>query len=195
MLLRPLALAVLAALTLYAAPRPAAAADLGDGYSGSPYDDPRYPDIRRHPPRRDWSQREDSYDDDDDRSYARDRDDDDDRYGSDDRDDDTPDRAWRHRERRYGDYLPPMTETPRFSDDWRRGRYDCVARWRIRHLLQRDGWHDIRSLSLEGPTAIVRATRRESGRTFDLRVDRCSGAILSARRSFGRAYGLYQPPR
>lgn len=196
-------LAVLAALTPAC---PASAADLGEDYGASPYDDPRYAGIYRHPPPRysrddDDDDNDDDDDDDDDRRQARsdhagDDDDRDDRYDRDERDD------------RYGSagprpypydrrdpYLAPMPRPPRFSEYGRDGAPACLPSWRIKRNLRTAGWRHFRDVSLRGTTAWVEATRARSGRTFILGVDHCTGVIVSKRPSFERTYGAYEPPR
>lgn len=65
----------------------------------------------------------------------------------------------------------------------------CLDRWQIRRELRREGWRDIRPLGGDGTIVHVHARRAGSGRPFDLRVDRCSGEVLSARPHYrGVAY-------
>ena len=159
----------------------APAADLDDdryerGY-GTPYDDPRYADIYRHPP-----PRAEVYGDD--RHYGRSDDDDDD-----DDDDDRPP----HRYGGRGEYLPPMRDVPRFAGRDRYADDRCVPRHVVKRRLRADGWHDFHDLELGGATAFVRA-RRPSGRLFELEVHRCSGEIVQARPFGPRAYGARRYP-
>ena len=72
----------------------------------------------------------------------------------------------------------------------RHSGHGCVPRAEIRHALKADGWYDFHDVELLGEVALLRA-RRPSGRLFDLRVDRCSGEIVSARPLDRRAYGPY----
>jgi hypothetical protein len=51
----------------------------------------------------------------------------------------------------------------------------------VHERLISNGWSGFRDIGLRGRVAYVTA-QRPSGRTFDLEVDRCTGAILSARR-------------
>lgn len=164
--------AALMAVTLFASAlvsiSEARSADLSDGgylpRYGSPYDDPRYADVFRHPappPRH-----EERYEDDDDEAPSYDgprrrayRDDD----------------GWRDRRWDQG-YLRPMPRGPRFADRER----DCIPRRAIRERLKADGWGEFQDLEIRGSTAIVTA-RRPDGRPFDLTIERCSGEIVSAR--------------
>jgi hypothetical protein len=154
---------------------PAIAADIDPDYAprhGSPYDDPRYSDIYRHPtpqPR-----------------YAEPR------YEPPHRYEPAPDyRPDYHRPEyrhdiprdRYG-RLEPMRPP---ADAWRgrerrfaRDNRECTPRHEVRRMLTADGWTDFQDAELDGDTATVRA-RRPSGRQFELRIDRCSGEILEAR--------------
>ena len=159
-----------AVLALVGATGPATAADLGY-QEGSPYDDPRYADIYRHPPKR-YSRNRD-YDDDERRYGRRYADDDDDKYERYDDDDDDDDHFDRSRSRRGH-------------------RYACLPPWRIKSRLKTDGWENFQDLSRNGRTVLVRASRCDTGRTYLLRVDRCSGAIVSARLAHGRRYGSYR---
>lgn len=56
----------------------------------------------------------------------------------------------------------------------------CLDRWQIRRELRREGWDDIRPLGGDDGIVHIRARRHESGRPFELRVDRCSGEVLAA---------------
>lgn len=156
----------------------AVAADLsGATEYGSPYDDPRYADIYRHPPHRPEVYR-DSYKVDAPRRHADDDDDDDVRYTR---------RADR-------DYLPPMRPDPRYAEP-RHGRHngDCVPRELIRDRLSADGWRDFHDVTIDGDVAILSA-RRPSGRLFELEIHRCSGEIVEARPQRSHAYGRRRFP-
>lgn len=174
--------ALLLGAAITATPFGAQAADLsGESYDQgyeTPYDDPRYADIYRHPPPRSELYRDaDRYDR---RPHDDDFDDDDDapprRYGS-----------------RDGGYLPPMRGEPRYAE---RDRYDgdrCVPRHLVKRRLRAQGWSDFHDLELGGAVAFVRA-RRPSGRLFELEVHRCSGEIVNARPYGPRAYGARRYP-
>jgi hypothetical protein len=132
----------------------------GDRY-GSPYDDPRYDDIYRHPtPPRHAEPRYEPP-----RHYQ-------------------PAPDYRHYpERDRHGYLAPMQRRPGWRDEDRRysrDTHECAPRHEVRRRLTGDGWSDFQDAELDGDTAIVRA-RRPSGRQFELRIDRCSGDILEAR--------------
>jgi hypothetical protein len=155
------------------------AADLDDtgpppDRRGSAYDDPRYADMYRYPPRqpapgyavpappapgyavpappppRDYAYREDEYD--------------------------------RYREPRRYSYSDPRAPYGQ----------GCVPREAIKHRLMSEGWHDFHDGELQGNLATVHA-RRPSGRLFRLTVDRCSGDVVTARPLEGRPYA-YGPP-
>lgn len=68
---------------------------------------------------------------------------------------------------------------PRFAED-DRYRRDCVPRHEIRERLRAEGWGDFHDLELRPEIAAVRA-RRPNGDLYDLKIDRCSGSIVSAR--------------
>lgn len=73
---------------------------------------------------------------------------------------------------------------------WRYGAR-CVSRDVARDRLLAEGWGDFHDLELRDDVVLVRA-RRQSGRLFDLTIDRCSGRIVDARRVRSRrsvAYG------
>jgi hypothetical protein len=56
----------------------------------------------------------------------------------------------------------------------------CLPKDEIRYQLERDGWRDFHEPQIvDQGTAALRA--RKQGRTFELRVDRCSGDVLTAR--------------
>ena len=61
------------------------------------------------------------------------------------------------------------------------GYYYCIPRWRIRARLERRGYKRFRILKRRGDVAVLKA-RRYNGRRYILRVDRCDGRILSAKR-------------
>lgn len=162
-----MAAGLLAAAAWAQAP-PAQAADLdytAPYKSGSPYDDPRYGDIYRHPEQRRYAA-----------PYQEDR-----RY---------EDR--RYEDRRY---LPPMRsdrddcadcDPPppyrRYSDA--EPRHDgrgphCLPKAEIKHGLLREGWRDFHDPELREQVAWLNA-RRPSGRLFRIKIDRCTGEILKA---------------
>ncbi len=82
--------------------------------------------------------------------------------------------------------------------DWRGPRrhshYDrhCVPRDEVRRELIRDGWRNFRHAEARGSYALVEARRGYSDRPYLLKIDRCSGHIVSAdpiapRRTYLRA--------
>lgn len=61
-----------------------------------------------------------------------------------------------------------------------RNEDDCPPRHVIRKRLRADGWGEFRDVEARDGIVLVQA-RRDSGRLFDLTIDRCSGEILEAR--------------
>jgi hypothetical protein len=113
-----------------------------------------------------------------------------DRYDySDNHDEAYEEEPYGHRSYKDGEYLPPMSGPPRFAyEDWR-ARRGCVPRWQIRQSLFDDGWRYIRRLRLLPDTVVIRASR-PSGRTYDLKLDRCTGVIIARRPTYvGALYG------
>lgn len=160
----------LAALLIAAGAMTAQAADLdyqGKRY-GSAYDDPRYADLYgdgpTHPPRPEPRYVEPRYE---------------------------PPRPYPQ----YGYDRPPIPREPIYRDDL--PRYDrqyaeapryraysvgpgCAHRDDIRRGLERDGWYDFRDPQIvDRGTALLSA--RRNGRTFQLKIDRCSGDVLTTR--------------
>lgn len=78
-------------------------------------------------------------------------------------------------------------------------RFACLESWEIERTLARHGWTRIHALSTRRGVTRIRARRYDSGRRFILRVDRCSGELISARpslRVFGaRDGGPWRPHR
>lgn len=130
------------------------AADLGygpDDRYSSPYDDPRYRDL----------------------------------YGP-----SSPRETQRYtyEERTYRPPVPPYNgyrdedyaPVPRrYTEDYRFGT-SCLPRHEARRRLRDEGWGDFHDLELTPNIAILRA-RRPNGDLFDLRIDRCTGAVVHAR--------------
>jgi hypothetical protein len=171
-----LAGAVMAMAAFVSAPE-ARAADLDrdpayddDRRSGSPYDDPRYGGVYRHPePRRHADRRyEDERLREDERRYA-------DRYEPEDEDDRAPSRYDEpDRDERY--HRPPA-------------RYDrhaeaCAPRHLVREALLRKGWRHFHDIELRHRVALVSARGRD-GHLYRLRIHRCSGEVLAARPMYG----------
>lgn len=149
-----LATGALAALTL-AGSAPAIAADLGYGYPPSDryrsaYEDTRYRDIFGQPARPA------------------------DRYA--DEDDQVEERAQVYDREVYDDkriitrqrytYTEPLVS-------------QCAPRAEIRDRLLRDGWSDFEELDVRNRVAVVTA-RRPNGLPYRLKIDRCSGDVVSA---------------
>jgi hypothetical protein len=77
----------------------------------------------------------------------------------------------------YDDKRLPPPRIHRFSD---RFDYGCTPRHVIRDRLYREGWHDFHEIDLRSGVAVVEA-RRPNGLPYRLKIDRCSGEIVSAR--------------
>ena len=146
------------------------AADLDDGPPpdryGSAYDDPRYADIYRYPKGPEYGVP---------------------RYAP------RPYVVPVPRERVYrdddDDYVRPPPRRYSYVDPAPPYAGHCLPREVIRHRLADRGWHDFHAAELRGEVALVHA-RRPSGRLFALKVDRCSGDVLSASPLEGR-FGPY----
>ncbi len=81
------------------------------------------------------------------------------------------------------DVQPPDTIRVRHSGRRRHvGRHSCLPRWRIRARLHRRGYTRLRLLDRHRNVVVLKA-RRYGGRRFILRVDRCDGTIIAARRA------------
>ena len=141
----------------------ALAADLNyrddPGRYGSAYEDPRYADLYGHKPPPPYPEP---------RTYA---------HG-------------------YGGG-PPVPPAPIYRDNDRHSQYrqysdsprhhaygarpGCVPKDEVKFELQREGWTDFHDAQvIDGGVAIVRA-RRNNGRPFELKVDRCTGEVIAAR--------------
>lgn len=154
----------LAALTLMGS-APAIAADLGYGYPTtdrykSAYEDKRYRDIFGPPPHRARA----PYAEEEDDIVERDVDDDRARVGT-YHDREVYDDKRIITRRRYS-YAEPAAPA-------------CAPRAEIRDRLLREGWHAFEELDVRNRVAIVEA-RRPNGMPYRLKIDRCSGHIVSA---------------
>lgn len=95
---------------------------------------------------------------------------------------------------------PPRAEAPppppRYAErpPVRVDRYACLDRWQIRRRLRGEGWSGIRPMGGDGGIVHIRARRFDSSSMFHLRVDRCSGAVLSARPEFLRTFAYQERP-
>lgn len=76
----------------------------------------------------------------------------------------------------YGESAPPA---PRASKPVRRTA--CLDRWELEERLRDDGWADIYAKITRRGVTRISARRIDTGRPFSLRVDRCSGELISAR--------------
>lgn len=63
----------------------------------------------------------------------------------------------------------------------------CAPRAEIRDRLLREGWHDFEEIDVRARVAVVEA-RRPNGLSYRLKIDRCSGDIVSAH-PIGPVYG------
>src|SRR5262249_15944142 len=75
----------------------------------------------------------------------------------------------------------------RFAQDYRPG---CLPRHEIRQNLTRDGWYDFQGLELRPNLALLRGGR-PNGVLYDLKVDRCNGAVVDAHPIGGYVPGPY----
>lgn len=96
---------------------------------------------------------------------------------------------------RYGEPSRYAGPAPRY------GRPEhCAAKDEIRQRLIDGGWRDFHDPEVRGPMALIKA-RRASGDLYELRVDRCTGEVVSTQFiERGRAVGPYAfddlpPPR
>jgi hypothetical protein len=103
---------------------------------------------------------------------------------------------YEYRERTYREPVPGYAyrddrylAPDRFAEDYR-PRPGCLPRYEIRQGLAREGWHDFQALELRPDIALLRA-RRPNGALFDLKVDRCSGAVVDAHPIGGYVPGPY----
>jgi hypothetical protein len=104
----------------------------------------------------------------------------------------------------HGYNHPPIPREPVYRDEHRPRQYveveprhraysagpGCVARDDIKYGLERDGWRDFRDPQIidRGTAAL---TARRNGRLFELKVDRCSGDVITARPLEPRHSGPY----
>jgi hypothetical protein len=155
----------------------ASAADFGDGSADyePPYSSGKRPYLsgEDHGDRERYAHRGSRHDDDDD-DYV----DDDDDY---DDDDDGHVRRQADRGPRHEPHVnrPPVQHAR------------CAPGWRVKQRLQSDGWTRFRLANFGDGVAVIRAERHHSGRPFLLKIDRCSGTILSSRPVYGRDWSGY----
>lgn len=71
-------------------------------------------------------------------------------------------RRWKHRRFAHRDHV-------------------CIPKRRIRRMLRRAGWRGFRNGRVRGPIGTVEARRRGTRELYELRVDRCTGEVISAR--------------
>lgn len=142
------------ALMTLAGGTPARAADLGYGEPSdryrSAYEDQRYRDLYGPPPGRVS------------RRYVE-KEEIEERYAVED--DDYDDKR-----------LAPPARVYGYQD---RFAYDCTPRHVIRDRLYRQGWQDFREIDVRREVVVVEA-RRPNGLPYRLRIDRCSGDVVSA---------------
>lgn len=76
------------------------------------------------------------------------------------------------------------------------GYYDdrggCLPRQAIRQRLRDDGWRAIQRVDVRGGNVILTA-ERPNGQIFNIKVDRCNGEIVDARKTYDGVYGEYRP--
>lgn len=71
-------------------------------------------------------------------------------------------------------------------------RLACLESWELERRLAHDGWTDIDAVQTRRGVTRIRARRDDTGRPYTLRVDRCSGELISARPSY-RVFGEHRP--
>lgn len=179
----------------------ARAGDLGDGgYGAAPYGhhQPYYSgqdddhDDGRNSGRYGRSERNDDDgggdDDDDRRSYSHSGDDNDDNGDYDNGDNDNGDyddqgdldqRSDNFAPRRYGSTKDGYEPEPR-AGIVRPHRAGCVPGWKVKRRLIGGGWADFQLNNYGQGVAVIRARRVHTGRGFILKVDGCTGEVLSS---------------
>lgn len=103
---------------------------------------------------------------------------------------DYPDYSYSETER-YSERTYARRDDGQYYEDERAG---CLPRHAIRDRLRDDGWRDIQKVDVRGGYVIL-AAERPNGRTFELKVDRCSGDIVDTRNSRDEVYGEYRGRR
>ena len=73
--------------------------------------------------------------------------------------------------RSYKDDAPPPPAPRRTSE--------CLSKYGIQHALHQQGFHDFDRVEMRGPVAYM-AARTDNGRSVDLEVDSCTGAVIEA---------------
>ena len=86
----------------------------------------------------------------------------------------------------YGEAAPPPLPPKRAH------RFACLESWQIEERLSDDGWVDLDARSTRQGVTRINARRDDTGRPFTLRVDRCSGELISARPSY-KVLGEHRP--
>lgn len=83
---------------------------------------------------------------------------------------------------RHGRLLGPLPDAHRPGEPLAREASRCVPGPYIKRLLEDEGWTGFRTGALDEDVAVMRAKRADTGRAYELRIDMCTGEILSARR-------------
>lgn len=86
----------------------------------------------------------------------------------------------------YGEAAPPPLPPKRVD------RFACLESWQLEERLRHDGWTDLDARSTRRGVTRINARRDDTGRPFTLRVDRCSGELISARPSY-KVFGEHRP--
>jgi len=89
----------------------------------------------------------------------------------------------RYTERReYEERTYPVPPRDVYRDHYEERRYGsaCLPRHEVRRRLIDEGWGDFRDFDVRGDTARFTA-RRPGGAPYEVTIDRCSGAVVSAR--------------
>lgn len=79
----------------------------------------------------------------------------------------------------YNGYRDDDLPERRYAEDYRYGTA-CLPRHEVRRRLRDQGWNDFHDIELRTDVALLRA-RRYSGELYDLKIDRCTGAVVHAR--------------
>lgn len=66
-----------------------------------------------------------------------------------------------------------------YDDGWQ-NTHRCLSQRRIRRQLRRAGWRGFRNGRVRGNVGYIEARKRRTGEVYELAVDRCTGAVISA---------------
>lgn len=103
---------------------------------------------------------------------------------------DYPDQHSSYTEERYSERV--VHERTDRDEGYYDDRGGCLPRQAIRQRLRDDGWRDIQRVDVRGGNVILTA-ERPNGQIFNIKVDRCNGEIIDARKAHDAVYGEYRP--